>query len=224
MLGGGSDGTHDAPDSGEKQAIFMQFAGKERTSRWPLVYRAAVVTRRAVLQEVRRGRRRRRSSGGAGIPAEPAARSSTARPPRTSSGTGTEDGPEVSVAGTTVAVVSVVVGVEVVFVVVVSVVLVVGSVLVVSVSPSSRATGRCRPGRACPASQRRAHDRSLPWRSSSRGRRAEASRSPPCSNGGDRSCRPGRRRTSRRSPGRRSFSLSPGPACCQPTSRPSRVR
>ena len=30
MLGGGSDGAHDAPDYGEKQAIFMQFAGKER--------------------------------------------------------------------------------------------------------------------------------------------------------------------------------------------------
>ena len=28
MLGGGSDGAHNAPDYGEKQAIFMQFAGK----------------------------------------------------------------------------------------------------------------------------------------------------------------------------------------------------
>ena len=67
MLGGGSDGAHDAPDSGEKQAIFMQFAGKERAYSLALVYRAAVVTRRAVPQAVRRDRRRRRSSGGGGI-------------------------------------------------------------------------------------------------------------------------------------------------------------
>ncbi len=67
MLGGGSDGAHDAPDSGEKQAIFMQFAGKERAYSLALVYRAAVVTRRAVPRAVRRDRRRRRSSGGGGI-------------------------------------------------------------------------------------------------------------------------------------------------------------
>ena len=39
MLGGGSDGAHNAPDYGEKQAIFLQFAGKERAQSLHLVYR-----------------------------------------------------------------------------------------------------------------------------------------------------------------------------------------
>jgi len=37
MLGGGSDGAHNAPDYGEKQAIFMQFAGKVRAQSLHLV-------------------------------------------------------------------------------------------------------------------------------------------------------------------------------------------
>ncbi len=66
MLGGGSDGAHNAPDYGEKQAIFMQFAGKVRAQSLHLVYREAVVTRRAAQPAGCRRRRRRRSSGGAG--------------------------------------------------------------------------------------------------------------------------------------------------------------
>ena len=66
MLGGGSDGAHNAPDYGEKQAIFMQFAGKVRAQSLHLVYRAAAVTRRAARPAACRRRRRRRSSGGAG--------------------------------------------------------------------------------------------------------------------------------------------------------------
>ena len=66
MLGGGSDGAHNAPDYGEKQAIFMQFAGKERAQSLHLVYREAVVTRRAARPAACRHRRRHRSSGGAG--------------------------------------------------------------------------------------------------------------------------------------------------------------
>ena len=63
MLGGGSDGAHNAPNYGEKRAIFMQFAGKERAQSLPLVYREGVLTRRAERPAGSRRRRRRRSSG-----------------------------------------------------------------------------------------------------------------------------------------------------------------
>ena len=66
MLGGGSDGAHNAPDYGEKQANFMQFAGKERAQSLHVVYREAAVTRRAARPAACRHRRRHRSSGDAG--------------------------------------------------------------------------------------------------------------------------------------------------------------
>ena len=107
MLGGGSDGAHNAPDSRRKTGHFPAICRKRASPVAPRVYRETAVTRRVARAAACRHRRRHRSSGDGDSPAEPAARSSTARPPSTSSGTGTEDGPDVSVGGTTVAVVSV---------------------------------------------------------------------------------------------------------------------
>ena len=186
MLGGGSDGAHNAPDYGEKQAIFMQFAGKERAQSLHLVYREAAVTRRAARPAACRHRRRHRSSGGAGsrrsrlrgaAPRGPRARAA-APAPRTARRCPSEARPSRSCrcrpSSSASWAASRSCGVVVVFVV-----FVLGSVVVlVWSSRSSPARGRCRPGRACPASRTRARGRSLPSRSSSRERPAEASRSP----------------------------------------------
>ena len=66
MLGGGSDGAHNVPDYREKQANFMQFAGKERAQSLHAVYRERAVTRRAARPAGCRHRHRHRSSGDAG--------------------------------------------------------------------------------------------------------------------------------------------------------------
>ena len=150
-------------------------------------------------------------------PAEPAARRSTASPPSTSSGMGTEDGPDVSVVCVTASFVVVsAVPVGVVSVGLVPVELFSVEPLPVEPLPVELVpvgvdggVGRRRRDRACPASRTPARGRSPPWRWSSRRCRAGASRSPPCSTRADRSCRRGRRRTSRRSPGRRTSSSSP---------------
>ena len=82
MLGGGSDGAHEARVSGENRAIFLQFAGKWRA--WPvvLVYRSQQPLRAGAADRPAACRHpRHRSSGGAGSrPSRP--RAAAPRAPR----------------------------------------------------------------------------------------------------------------------------------------------
>ena len=202
MLGGGSDGAHDAPDYGEKQAIFMQFAGKERAQSLHLVYRAAAVTRRAG------GRRRAVAVVAAVHPAaEVAGRAGCEEQHREAAEHEQRHrhrgGPGGVRRGTTVAVVSVST-------------VVVGRV--VSWSSSSWSSCSCsvvvvvglgrrrrarrgvaaaRVGLALLRERERAADLFLRVRVVEDVRRKLRDRLA-CSSGADRSCRPGRRRTSRR--------------------------
>ena len=213
MLGGGSDGAHNAPDYGEKQAIFMQFAGKERAKSLHLVYREAVVTRRAARPAACRHRRRHRSSGGAGSrrsrrrgAAPRGHRGRGAAPaPRTARRCPSEARPSRSCRSSAVVV-----------------------VVVRRRGRRLRRRGRLRVGRrglgrprrarrgvaaarvglALFRERERAADLFLRVRVVEDVGRKLRDRLA-CSNGADRSCRPARRRTSRRSPGRHSSSPSP---------------
>ena len=143
-------------------------AGCQRTSRRAQAGPGGPPFRRACARRLR-------------YPAPPAARSSSARPPRISNGIGTEDGPEVSTSPAAD----------------------VSSPSPVPVGPPGPrmssvwgAVRRTARGRACPAGHMRARGGCPPSRSSSRARPPAATGSPPGSSASGRSCRPARRRTS----------------------------